>query len=98
MGIGQGTLPGDTISCIWFLGAYNKPLDVFRDSGANSLRVQMRWLRHCLADCPESRVLLNQRSREFMDILASSFSDDLARTSAVTDAAHCRLRTLTQYR
>eukprot|EP00959_Pyramimonas_sp_CCMP1952_P240014 5015961-Pyramimonas_sp.AAC.1 len=71
MGIGQGALPGGTISCIWFLGAYNKPLDVFRDSDVPSLYVQMKWLRHCLTDCPGGRVLLNQKSREFMDISLS---------------------------
>eukprot|EP00959_Pyramimonas_sp_CCMP1952_P269308 5629984-Pyramimonas_sp.AAC.1 len=44
MGIGQGTLPGDAVSCIWFLGAYCKPLDVFRDTDATSLYVRMKWL------------------------------------------------------
>eukprot|EP00959_Pyramimonas_sp_CCMP1952_P244392 5108718-Pyramimonas_sp.AAC.1 len=58
----------------------------------------MKWLRYCLTDCPESRVLLSQKSREFMDISVSCLSVDIARTSAVTDAAQCRLRTSAQHR
>eukprot|EP00959_Pyramimonas_sp_CCMP1952_P097191 2031321-Pyramimonas_sp.AAC.1 len=53
----------------------------------------MERSRHCLTDCPERRVLLNQKPSEFMDISVSNFSGDIARTSAAIDAKHCRLRT-----
>eukprot|EP00959_Pyramimonas_sp_CCMP1952_P289096 6046198-Pyramimonas_sp.AAC.1 len=61
--IGQGTHPGDTVACIWFLGPYNTAIDRFRDSDASGIYVQIKWLRHCLATEAEARQRLNALSR-----------------------------------
>eukprot|EP00959_Pyramimonas_sp_CCMP1952_P261496 5467505-Pyramimonas_sp.AAC.1 len=66
--IGQGTLPGDTVACLWFLGAYNTAIDRFRDSDAVGIYVTMKWLRHCIVSTEEAKRYLNVLARESLDI------------------------------
>eukprot|EP00959_Pyramimonas_sp_CCMP1952_P246815 5158655-Pyramimonas_sp.AAC.1 len=83
MGIGSGTLPGDSIACLWFLGPYHWSVDGIVSPECPGLSVSIPWLKHCLADDVSDRVRLCSWSQQPIEISLTSFADDLARTQLV---------------
>eukprot|EP00959_Pyramimonas_sp_CCMP1952_P178850 3738803-Pyramimonas_sp.AAC.1 len=83
MGIGSGTLPGDSIACLWFLGPYHWSVDGIVSPECPGLSVTIPWLKHCLADDVSDRVRLCSWSQQPIEISLTSFADDLARTQLV---------------
>eukprot|EP00959_Pyramimonas_sp_CCMP1952_P177217 3704376-Pyramimonas_sp.AAC.2 len=83
MGIGSGTLLGDSIACLWFLGPYHWPIDGVACTECPGLSVSVPWLKHCLTDDVHDRVRLCFWSQQPLVASLTAFADDLARTQLV---------------
>ena len=87
LGIGSGTLPGDSIACEWFLGVYHQAVDAFVvQHFGPPLQVHCPWLGNVLTDGgPRAQQALLAQARLPFDVSLSAYADDLARTRLVVD-------------
>eukprot|EP00959_Pyramimonas_sp_CCMP1952_P121163 2533256-Pyramimonas_sp.AAC.1 len=78
--LGSGTLPGDTVAPVWFLGVYHWCLDGYMGEDSPGLSVRVPWLKHCLGEDEGARIALCAWADRAIDISFTSFADDLCRT------------------
>eukprot|EP00959_Pyramimonas_sp_CCMP1952_P359868 7535140-Pyramimonas_sp.AAC.1 len=80
LGIGSGTLPGDAVAPVWFLGAYHWCLDGYIVGDSPGLSVKVPWFKHCLGEREGARLALCSWSDRAIDISITGFADALCPT------------------